>query len=168
MADLARSLLPLTLAILAFVWFCSPRGGDPVREIDPSAGYAYAAGLADFTVLTPVGLVGWRATSSQVDPAQQGGPVAITVGYVTPREEFAELAQGSIPAPDLLDTVLGKGYVGGATVALAGHDWQQYRTAPGESALVLTLGPATVVVTGSADDVELATLASSLQPVDQP
>jgi uncharacterized protein DUF4245 len=50
------------------------------------------------------------------------------------------------------------------TQQVGGETWQRLTTERGETALTRSEGTATLVVTGSASDDELATLAGSLQP----
>ncbi|CAN5299211.1 hypothetical protein BH20ACT5_BH20ACT5_01450 [soil metagenome] len=166
-ADMVRSLLPLLIGVLAMAWFCTPQDSDPVREVDPAPSFGYAADLADFTVLAPIGLPeGWRATSARVEPAEPDGPVGVLVGYVTPAEEFAQLVHSSVPIGELLDATLGTGYGEEGERAIAGQDWRTLRTVDGELALVRADSTATVVITGSADQAELELLAASLRPLE--
>lgn len=164
--DLVRALAPLVVLILVVVWLSSPSDPDPVLEIDPAGQLSYAATLADFDVLAAAGLAdGWRATSARVDPAVDGGPVVVRVGYLTPAGEFAEVAQGSVPTETLLTDVLGDGYAEGDAVSIDGDQWRQSEAADGEQAFVRDAAGSTVVVTGSADDDELRALVESLRPV---
>lgn len=161
-ADLLRSLLPLTVLILVMVWLYRPADTDPVREIDPGPTVSYAASIADFQVLAAVDLpAGWRATSARAEPASEGEPVGLTVGYVTPTDRFAEVVQSSVPQPQLLLDVLGEGYTEADLTVEDGHG---YQTADGELALVLAESGSTIVITGSADVDELRVLAAALRP----
>lgn len=144
------------------VWLYSPSDVDPVREIDPGPSIAYAASIADFDVLAAGALPqGWRATSVRVEPATDGGPVGLAVGYVTPSEEFAQVVHSSVSQVQLLTDVLGEGYAEGVAV----DGFRGFRTADGEQALVRSAGNATVIVTGSASPEELGVLAAALRPV---
>ncbi|MGI8529325.1 MAG: DUF4245 domain-containing protein [Geodermatophilaceae bacterium] len=161
--DLLRSLLPLVALILVMVWLYSPAEVDPVREIDPGSDLAYAASIADFDVLGAGDLPeGWRPTSSRVEPATEGGPVGVSVGYVTPSQEFARVVHSSLPEVRLLTEVLGEGYAEGGVTA---DGWRGFRTADGEQALVRSEEGSTVIVTGSAAEAELRVLAGALRPI---
>ncbi len=164
--DLVRALAPLVVLILVVGWLSTPSDPDPVREIDPAGDLTYAATLADFDVLAAAELAqDWRATSARVDPAVDGGPVVVRVGYVTPEGEFAEVAQGSVPAETLLTEVLGEGYTEADRVDVEGVPWRLAKAANGEQAFVRNDEASTVVVTGSADDDELRALIAALRPV---
>jgi hypothetical protein len=162
--DMVRSLVPLVVVILVIVWLSSPDDVDPVRDVDPGPTLAYAATVANFDVLAARRLPdGWRATSARVDPpaAQEGDAVTVTVGYVTPSEEFAEVVQGSGAEGQLLVDVLGEEYTA-SDVSVDG--WRVAETAGGELALLHVADGSNVIVTGSADEIELRVLADSLRP----
>lgn len=162
--DLVRALIPLVVLILVVVWLSTPSDVTPVPTVDPAPDIAYAASLADFDVLAPGDLpAGWRTTSARVDPAVPEGPVGLSIGYLTPDDRFAQVVQSSDPSA--ATEVLGDGYVGGAEVDVAGRPWRRGETEDGETALVLELPDAVVVVTGSAAVDELLVLAGSLRPL---
>ncbi|MBA2553716.1 MAG: DUF4245 domain-containing protein [Geodermatophilaceae bacterium] len=161
--DLLRSLLPLVVLILVMAWLYRPSDPAPVTEIDPGPAVNYAATIADFDVLAASELPsGWLPTSARVDPDTAGGPVGVTVGYVTPAGNFAQVVHSSVPAAQLLVDVLGEGYT---DIDIDADGWRRFETGKGEQALVLSSGDSTVVVTGSADLEELRVLAAALRPV---
>lgn len=156
-------MLPLTLLILVMVWLYSPSDVDPVREIDPAPTLSYAASVVSFDVQGAGNLpAGWRPTSARAEPSADGGPVVISVGYVTPSEEFARVVQSA--APQLLADVLGDGFVDSDAVV---EGWRAAQTADGEQALLRSVGSSTVIVTGSGDTAELRVLADALRPVSR-
>ena len=162
---MVRSLVPLTVLILVMVWLYRPSTPDPVTTVDPAGDVFYAASLASFTVLAPSGLpTGWRPTSARVDPAEQGGPVGLSIGYVTPQGRFAQFVHSSVPVEALLGDVLGKGYTQVGETEIAGQGWQEMRSARDEPALVRSADGAIVVITGSASDAELRALVAALRP----
>lgn len=162
--DLVGALVPLVVLILVVVWLSTPSEVDPVREVDPASQFAYAATLADFEVLAPRGLPeSWRATSARVDPAVSGGPISVSVGYLTAADRFAQLVQSSDPSA--LADVLGQGYAATDELEVDGQPWQQVQTEDGEWGLVREQGEVALVVTGSAELAELLTLAGSLRPL---
>ena len=168
-ANMVRSLLPLTVIVLALVGLVALRqnGADPVRTVETTSGIQLAAARASYDVLAPQDLPdGWAATSVRTDAGQAvdpGDPVTLAIGYYTPDEEYAGFVIGDDPRADDLATVV-DGAVEDGTVDIDGRQWTRLTTARDETAYRLTDGTATVVVTGSAPDDELRTLAASVQP----
>jgi hypothetical protein len=167
-ANMIRSLLPLVLGCLLIVGVTALRQNpeDPVREVDPSSAERAVAELASYPLLVPTGLSdGWRPTSERTDAgrASAGDPVTLQIGYLTPAEEFAQYVvsddQDASALTDVLDDATDDG-----TQQVGGDTWQRLTTDRGETALTRTEGTATLVVTGSASDDELETLADSLAP----
>lgn len=167
-ANMIRSLLPLLVICLVLVGWSALKynGGDPVREVDPTSAERAAAEVAGYPVLVPRGLPeGWRPTSVRTDAgaASAGDPVTLQIGWYTPAEEYAGYVISDDADAEALTDVLDDATEDG-TEQVAGETWQR-RTAPnGELALTRTEGDATLLVTGSASDEELTTLAASLQP----
>lgn len=164
-ADLLRSLVPLTALILLVVWLYSPNEGNPITVVDPTSELAYAATLAGFEVLAAQDLpAGWRPTSAVLSPRDAVGPYTVRVGYVSPQDEFAQVVQTDRDRADLLEDVLGSGVVTVGPVDVGGVAWDGLRTADGETALVRAEAASTVLVTGSAPLDVLRELAAALQP----
>jgi hypothetical protein len=166
-ANMLRSLLPLVVIVLLIVgWQAFKNDGvDPVHPIDPSSTIHLAASRASYPLLVPTGLSsGYRPTSARTDAgkARQGDPVTLQIGYVTPAEQFAGLTESDDPHADALTAVLGGARQHGS-VQIGGRAWSRSTTQRGETALILRSGPVTVVVTGSAADKELETVAGSLR-----
>lgn len=167
-ANILRSLLPLVLICVALVAWSAFRQSsvDPVTEVDPSSSVRVSAERADYQVLAPSGLPdGYRPTSARTtaSTAEDGEPVTLEIGYVTPGEEFAGFVVSDDPDADPLRAVL-DGAEGGEEVTIAGERWTRATTARGETALTRAAGEATVLVFGSAADEELAEVAGSLEP----
>ena len=167
-ANMVRSLLPLVVIILLVVGWNAFRqdGVDPVRTVDPSSTVQLAASRASYALVVPTGLpTGYRATSARSDAgnAQQGDPVTLQIGYVTPAQEFAGFVESDDPRADALTAVLGGARERGS-VDLGGTTWTRSTTHRGETALSLRSGPLTVVVSGSAGEKELEAVASSVRP----
>jgi hypothetical protein len=167
-ANMIRSLLPLVLGCLLIVGVTSLRQNpeDPVREVDPTSAERAVAQLASYPVLVPRGLSDdWRPTSVRTDAGQAsaGDPVTLQIGWLTPDEEFAQYVVSDEQDADALTDVLDDATDDG-TQQVGGDTWQRLTTERGETALTRTEGTATLVVTGSASDAELETLAGSLQP----
>jgi hypothetical protein len=167
-ANMLRSLLPLVLICLLLVgWQAFRSSGDVgVRTVDPSSSVQVAAARASYELLAPTGLdEGFRPTSARTDAgaAEQGDPVTLEIGYLTPDEEFAGFVisddRDADPVADVLDGAEERG-----TVDIRGERWTRSTTTDGETALSREAGGATVLVTGSASDEELETVAASVEP----
>jgi hypothetical protein len=167
-ANMIRSLLPLVLGCLLVVGITAIRQNpdDPVREVDPSTAERAVAQLAGYQLLVPRGLSDdWRPTSVRTNAGQAspGDRVSLQIGWLTPAEEFAQYVVSDDPAATALTDVLEHATQDG-TEQVGGDTWQRLTTERGETALTRTDGTATLVVTGSASDDELQTLAGSLAP----
>ena len=167
-ANMIRSLLPLVLGCLLVVGITALRQNpdDPVREVETTSAERAASGLASYRLLVPRGLSDdWRPTSVRTNAGQAsaGDPVSLQIGWLTPAEEFAEYVVSDDPATTALTDVLEDATDDG-TVRVGGETWTRLTTQRGETALTRADGTATLVVTGSASDDELETLAGSLEP----
>ena len=167
-ANMVRSLVPLVLGCLLIVGVTALRQNpdDPVREVDPTTAERTVSELAGYDLLAPRGLSDdWRATSVRTDAgrASAGDPVTLQIGWLTPAEEFAEYVVSDDRDDSALTDVLADATEDGAQ-QIDGDQWERLTTPRGETALTRTEGTATLLVTGSASDDELATLAGSLQP----
>jgi hypothetical protein len=168
-ANMIRSLLPLVVICLLVVgWIAFRQGGtDPVRAIDPSSTVQLAAARADYPVEAPSGLSdGYRPTSARTDAgdAAPGAPVTLEVGYVTPSDEYAGFITSDDPRADPLRAVL-DGAEEDGSVDVAGRTWTRLTSQRGETVLSREEAGVTTLVTGSADDGELETVAASIAPV---
>jgi hypothetical protein len=167
-ANMVRSLLPLVLGCLLVVGITSLRQNpdDPVREVETASAEQAAARLATYQLLVPRGLSDeWRPTSVRTNAGQasSGDPVTLQIGWLTPDEEFAEYVTSDDRAAGALTDVLDDATDEG-TEQIGGQTWQRLTSERGETALTRNEGTATLLVTGSASDEELETLAGSLQP----
>ena len=167
-ANMVRSLLPLVLICLLFAGWAAFRQAPDERLIvvDPTSSIRTTAERADFDVLVPTGLPeGYRPTSARTTAggAEDGEPVTLEIGYLTPDEEFAGYVISDDSDAEALQRVLDGAEEQGAE-DLAGREWARRSTARGETAFVLEDGDVTAVVFGSASDDELAEVAASLEP----
>jgi hypothetical protein len=117
-------------------------------------------------VPAPAGLPdGYRPTSARTDAggAEAGDPVTLEIGYLTPSVEYAGFVVSDdarvAAVADVLDGAQEEG-----TVDLGGQSWTRGTTERGETVLSRTDGDVTVLVTGSATDEELATVAGAVRP----
>ncbi|SFP24895.1 Protein of unknown function [Geodermatophilus dictyosporus] len=168
-ANMLRSLLPLVvICLLAVGWIAFRQGDpDPVRPIDPTSSVQLAAARASYAVQVPSELPdGYRPTSVRTDAggAVDGAPVTLEIGYVTPSTEFAGYVTSDDPGADPLSAVLDGARADG-TVRLAGEEWTRSTTGRGETALSREEDGVTLLVTGSATDAELETVAAAVAPV---
>ena len=167
-ANMIRSLVPLVLGCLLIVGITALRQNpdDPVREVETTSAERAVSEVAGYQLLVPRGLSGdWRATSVRTNAgsASPGDQVTLEIGWFTPAEEFAEyVVSDDVEATALTDVQDDATQDG--TEQIGGDTWQRLTTERGETVFSRTEGPATLVVTGSASDDELTTLADSLQP----
>ena len=168
-ANMVRSLLPLVLICVALVAWASFRQStvDPVIEVDPDSSVQVSAERADYELLAPSGLPeDYRPTSARTTAggAEEGEPVTLEIGYLTPAEEFAGFVisddRGATPLRLVLD-----GAEGQEPVSIGGQTWTRATTTRGETALTREAGGATVLVFGSAADEELTRVAAAVRPV---
>jgi hypothetical protein len=171
-ANMLRSLLPLLVIIVAVVGWTAFRQSpdvDPVKEIDPSSTIALAANRAGYPVVVPTGLPdGYRPTSARTDAgdAEEGDPVTLEIGYVTPSEEFAGFVVSDDPRADAVTAVLNDATQVGS-VQIGGESWtRSTRPHDGDEETVLSRSAdgVTVLVSGSASPEELEVIAGAVQP----
>jgi hypothetical protein len=167
-ANMLRSLLPLVVICLVIVaWTAFRQSGDVgVRTVDPSSTVHLAAARASYELPVPTGLdADYLPTSTRTDAgdAGDGDPVTLEIGYLTPSEQFAGFVvsddRGADPVAAVLDGAEEHG-----TVDVGGDRWTRSTTVDGETALSREAGGVTVLVTGSAPDEELQTVAESVRP----
>ena len=139
-ANMLRSLLPLVVICLLIVgWQAFRSSGDVgVRTVDPSSTVQLAAARAGYDLLVPTGLdERYVVTSARTDAGDAG--------------------EGD-PVTAVLDGAQERG-----TVDVGGDSWTRSTTADGETALSREAEGVTVLVTGSASDEELRTVAESVR-----
>jgi hypothetical protein len=167
-SNMLRSLLPLVVICLLIVaWANFRSSGDVgVRTVDPSNSVALAAARASYDLLVPEGLdEDYRPTSARTDAgdAAEGDAVTLEIGYLTPREEFAGFVvsddRGAAPVAAVLD-----GAAEQDAVEIDGVTWTRSVTERDETALSREDGGVIVVITGSAPDEELETVAAAVRP----
>ena len=170
-ANMVRSLLPLVvicLVIVAWTAFRQSPDVDPIREIDPSTTVDLAAARASYPIAYPQGLADdYRPTSARTDAgaAEEGDPVTLQIGYVTPSEEFAGFVVSDDRRADPVAVVL-DGAVEKGTVDVGGQTWTRSTTEDGETALSKEADGVIVLVSGSASEDELEAVAAAVEPYD--
>ena len=167
-ANIVRSLLPLVVICLVIVgWTTLRQAPDQrVQTADPASTVRLAAARAGYPVQAPTGLApGFLPTSARTDAgnAAPGDPVTLEIGYLTPKKEYAGFVESddatATPVRAVLDGAEQRG-----TVDIGGTAWTRSTTRRGETALSRTVNRVTLVVTGSAGDAELTTVAASIRP----
>ena len=166
------SMVPLVAICLVLVGWSALKfdGGDPVRTVETESAVRATAELASYPVLVPQDLGDdWRSTSVRTNAgsAKRGDRVTLQIGWYTPGDEYAGFVISDDPGADALTDVLTGAHDDG-TVDVGGTTWQRHTTKRGETALTLADGPATLLVTGSASEEELETLAGAVRPVAVP
>ena len=159
-AAVCSLVLGLVLVVLAVV----PRQSfDTVRVVDVDGALERARASEPYDVVGPVGLTAqWRAASARLQTGADGATWRI--GYVTPEDDFAVVAQSDRPA-EVFVTEESRGGGPDGSQAIGGADWQRLGGAEGDRrTLWHAAGDSTILVTGTASYDELAELASSLRP----
>lgn len=162
-SNLWRALIPLLLVVFVVVIFARPGStkGNGIHVVDTVAPISAARHDAGFDVPAPVGLsTGWRATSTDFVPAATDHGTSFRIGYVTPKGGYAEYLVSNDAAPAVVaqyGPVTGQG-----STAIAGVEWTKFVTDKNRTLLSRTSGKVTAVVTGSASDDELTSLAAAL------
>jgi hypothetical protein len=167
-ANMLRSLGPLVLLCLVIVGFTSWRqqADERVQTVDPASTVHLAAARAGYPVQAPAGLDRrYLATSARTDAgnATPGKPVTLQIGYLTPARRFAGFVESDDPGAQAVHDVL-DGATPDGSVDIAGVPWTRSTTKRGEIALSRTVGAVTLLVTGSAGQPELATVAGAVRP----
>jgi hypothetical protein len=171
-ANMLRSLLPLVVIALAVVgWTAFRQSPDtqPVKEIDPSSTVQLAANRAGYPLLVPTDLPrGYRPTSARTDAgnAGEGDPVTLEIGYVTPSQGFAQYVVSDDPRAGAVTGLLNDATAAG-DVRIGGDTWTRatrLHDRDEETVLSRTADGVTVVVSGSASEKELETVAGAVRP----
>jgi hypothetical protein len=166
-ANMLRSLLPLVVICLLLVAWTSWRqsGDERVQTVDPSSTIQLAAARASYPVMAPAGLPeDYLVTSARTDAgkAEEGDPVTLEIGYLTPSEEFAGFVISDDPGAGAVVDVVADGQDEG-DVEIGGQIWQRRTTARDETALLREEDGVTVAVTGSAPEDELRAVAAAAE-----
>lgn len=165
--NMLRSLAPLVVICLAFVgWlaFLRQDSDDPVHAIDAAPSVGRAAEYAAYPLEAPADLPeGFRPTDTDVT-GSPGSPVTLRIDYVTPADEYAGFVTSDDPEAPEVDDVLDGAQAEG-TVDIDGREWTRSTTTRDETALSREADGVTVLVTGSAGEEELRTLAAAVRPV---
>lgn len=169
-ANMIRSLVPLVVICLLLVAWQAFRASneETVRTVDPTGTVQLAVERAGYEVQAPADLPEeYRVTSARTDAgfADEGAPVTLELGYLTPSGEFAGFTvsddAGAGPVRSVLEGATEEG-----SVDVDGDPWTRLTTERGETALTREDGEAVLVVTGSAGDDELREVAAAVRPAE--
>jgi hypothetical protein len=133
--SMAVLLIPVFLFLIGYRVFFA---GDAPIPVDAGQTYATAQHDAHFPVLVPQNLPsGWTPIAAKFDPPV--GAAVLRVSYVTPAKSGLQLIES------------------------AGRQWREYPVAKGGGrALVLAADGYTTVITGTATDNDMRTIAAAL------
>ncbi len=167
-ANMVRSLLPLVVICLLLVAWQAFRTSneETVRTVDPTPTVRLAAERAGYPVQAPAGLPEeYRVTSARTDAgfAEDGAPVTLEIGYLTPSGEFAGFTVTDDVGAEPVRTVL-EGATEEGTVDVDGEPWTRLTTGREEIALTREDGGVVLLVTGSAPADELEAVAAAVAP----
>ena len=170
--NMVWSLLPLTVLILLMVWWTQLRQpDDPVHTVETGTAVYLASQRAAYPLLVPQRLSrDWQPTSVRTDAGavtEPGSPVTLQIGWYTPDGEYAGYVISDDARVGALTDVLRHATADG-TVQVDGQAWRRSTTERGETALTRAEGTATLLVTGSASEAELETLAAAVSPYRAP
>jgi hypothetical protein len=167
-ANMLRSLGPIVAICLALVAYTNLRqkADERVQTVDPASTVQLAAARAGYRVQVPTGLDrGYLPTSARTNAGNAGAghPVTLEIGYLTPARRYAGFVEsddpGAQPVHDVLDGATPHG-----SADIRGVAWTRSTTTRGETALSHVAGGVTLLVTGSATEQELATVATAVRP----
>lgn len=160
--------LGASLALVLFLVLVVVRPNvSQVESVDYAAAAAEAQGAVDVELVVPVLPPGWWANRAELTSGASDGVHMWQIGFITPSAQYIGFTQGVDANPSW---VAGKveNHASTGSQQIEGVDWQVYdrRDAgdPGNLAyaLVATVDGSTFVLSGTASEVEFATLAASV------
>jgi hypothetical protein len=161
------------LLLVLAVFLITP-GGHDTDELRPQIGYTWEVKAltraAPYQVYAPEGLpTDWRANSSRLTGTDASKypvtdkPVGWHLGFATPSGQYAALEQSN-ETGDFVRRMTNVPDPSGSVV-INGLNWEKFYQKDKKQYSLVTRQPAsTLIVTGTADFTELATLAGSLKP----
>lgn len=164
----ARDMV-LSMAVISAVAFAvflvvpnEPPAGGPA-SVEYAVAAETAARSAPYPLLAPEGLgPAWRASYVRYLP-EGGSGATWRLGFVTPDEEYAGLAQADGDPGRFVAEMTQGAEDTGETRRIGGRDWARY-AGDTYDALVLTAPGATTVVMGTTSPDRLTELAAALEP----
>lgn len=167
--DMMWSLIPIVIAVVAFVYFCGP-GEDQVTTVDPQGDISSAAREVDYPLVAPAVLGDqWQATSAVLLRDDDDRVTGLSIGYLTPDGATARYVISSGSRDAVLDRALANAEIvndpDGEPVQLGGLTWVPVSSSGGR-AMVAEGEGFVAVVSGTAAYAELRELAGSVQPAE--
>jgi hypothetical protein len=165
-SDMVRSLGLIAVVIAVTLIFdpglIHPSKSQRVQAVDYSdyvSGFHQVTGK---TALTPTSLpTGWQANAGALS-----GPATaehLHIGFATPGAKYAGLEESVENMTAFARSVLGtRGAAVTGRAPIAGTSWQTRTSSRGEYSLTTTIRGIAVIVTGSASNAQLQTLAASV------
>lgn len=151
--------------VLLVTWRPQP---DPVRAVDPLPVAQQASLAAEYPILLPAVLPGWRATSARFEPTAESDEIPVWFnGWVTPDEHFVATVQSANTTQSFVEEM--------TIDAVSADDapdtpgWDAYVSpGNGQRSLVRETDGVTTIVTGSLDWAGLIAYRDSLEPAAVP
>ena len=168
------SIIPLAALVLLFAGMagmCSFSPGHPQTDraaaptVDAAAELARAASTVDFPVRRPQVPASWQANSFGLRPVGEDmdGPKAVRVGWLLPAGGYLRLSQSDASEPELVSLETGRPRpTATGAVEIDGVTWVRYPSVRTETALVADVSGVRLLVTGSAPEQDLRSLASAV------
>lgn len=145
--------------VLTIVWLNpEPKPGAYRQNVDVAQVAGYAADTAGFVPVAPMP-EGWSANYARWNPPGSDGVSYWDVGYVSANNSFIALRQSITANPTWTAEQAQNAPVTGVRT-IAGRDWELRDKPKGERSLVLTSGPATIILTGAAGFEDFDVLAA--------
>jgi len=170
--NLVYSLIA-TLALVAVIILVVPRGNPSATRppVDYAAAAQQAQGSEPDPLLVPKLPSGWTSNNAELRTKTADKVDSWYIGLITPKQQFIGVTQGFGANDSWVSDQVEKSVITG-TRDIDGIRWDVYdHRASGshdgnvDYALVAHAGDSTVILSGTADDTEFRTVASSL--VDQ-
>jgi hypothetical protein len=157
--SMAVLLVPVFLLLVGYRVFFA---GDAPIAVDAAQTYATARHSAHFAILEPRDLPpGWTPIASKFGAVADGS--VLRVSYVTPGSTGVQLVESDRPVDSLLPDELGADAQPGNLTDIAGTQWRVYPAVKGGGrALVLAGDGYTTILSGTATDGDMRTIAAAL------
>ncbi|WP_345764038.1 DUF4245 domain-containing protein [Diaminobutyricibacter sp. McL0608] len=168
MNNLVLSLIA-TVAVVAAIVLFVPRGQTPASPaVDYTTIAAQAQGAEPDALLTPKLPGGWTSNNAELRTKTPDGVDAWYIGLITPSKEYIGIMQGFNANDSWLATQVDRTLVS-STKTICGQQWDVYNNRNSgqdngnvDYALATKAGASTVVVFGTAQDSEFATVTDAL------
>ncbi|GAA4247547.1 DUF4245 domain-containing protein [Dactylosporangium darangshiense] len=156
--DMALSMLVLIIPVFLIVGFYRYLGHETPPQIDTTEVYGSVQRAGQFQPLRPESLPdGWRIVSATFTDG------VLRLGVTAPDDGALQIVESAKPRAELVPAIVGPGAKAGDEITIKNITWQRYTQGrPGETALVQTTDPRTVIIVGQAKDAQFRQLAEGL------